>query len=725
MMRWKVGLLGMVLILSNSATGCKQQLFLEPGDYQSALKIGLPKDAETDPNLIVPDLPKEQKPPPTVLDPDRPIRFLTLPECFSLALEQGTVGFTQTRAGQSAGGGYSDTLVSSGGAAVGGDDSIRLFALDPAIIGTNIERALSKFDARWTTSVTWQKSDDAVLNVFQNLNNGDRFNLNSGLFKPLPTGGVAGITFQMDYSRLTQAPTQNFQVVNPAYRPRLQASFEQPLLAGNGVFINQLLAAHPGSVQTQLRPSGGAGEGILITRIRYDQANAEFERIVNFQLLNVEAGYWNLYSAYFTLYSREAGMRQSFVAWKLNKKRVEAGALKQQDLDQTRAQFEQFRGQRIQALGAVLEAERQLRGLLGMPVDDGTRLVPADTPTLAPYVPDWNSSIQETLLMRPELILARQELKARQLDVLLQKNNTRPDLRFVSSYDVNAIGTQLDGSEASGNAIAGLANNKFNSWTLGFRLDMPLGFRDANAGLRISRLNLARSYQQLNSQEDKALRYLAQQYRQIFEFYEQIRALRAQREANASQVNLRNLEFEAGRGTLDVLLEAQRFFADALAAEYQAIANYQVALASYQFAKGTLMNYNNVAIAEGALPNVVLSRAIEHQEARSKALILRQRAVPQAEAELERLKLGVIQTHQSAVPDLPTLASDANAQPLDPLAPRSIAPPVPIIAPPTQMMPRNDIPMFPNGTPPMPNIPSLPPPNGSVLPKPMPMIRPM
>ena len=52
-----------------------------------------------------------------------------------------------------------------------------------------------------------------------------------------------------------------------------------------------------------LRPSfdpvGGQVEGILITRIRLDQQRAEFERNLNYLLLNVEAAYWNLYGAYY------------------------------------------------------------------------------------------------------------------------------------------------------------------------------------------------------------------------------------------------------------------------------------------------------------------------------------------------------------------------------------------------------------------------------------------
>ena len=52
--RWIKRALAGVLALS-AAGGCKQQLFMEPGDYHDAIKVALPKTLETDPHCpIVP-----------------------------------------------------------------------------------------------------------------------------------------------------------------------------------------------------------------------------------------------------------------------------------------------------------------------------------------------------------------------------------------------------------------------------------------------------------------------------------------------------------------------------------------------------------------------------------------------------------------------------------------------------------------------------------------------
>src|SRR5262249_50865165 len=143
----------------------------------------------------------------------------------------------------------------------------------------------------------------------------------------------------------------------------------------------------------------------------------------SFQLINVEVAYWSLYSSYWTLYAREQALRLAYESWRILSARYAAGKVSVVELPQTRGQYELFRSQRLAALGQVLENERQLRKLIGLPVEDGTRLIPCDEATLSPFNPDWNAGLEEALALRPELVLAREQLKNNQLNILLQRNN--------------------------------------------------------------------------------------------------------------------------------------------------------------------------------------------------------------------------------------------------------------------------------------------------------------
>jgi outer membrane protein TolC len=666
MKRWTKKV-GAALMLLAGLAGCKQQLYMTVGDHQAVTATGLPKDLANDPNVVATPTGDFHPKPTTVDFPDRPPRYMTLAECIAIAMESGTRGSTAVNLGiPNVGGGrsasvYLDDLTSFTGNGIAGDDAIRAFALDPAITATNIEGALSKFDARLLSTMTWQKNDTASANVFNNLQNGDSANFNSGIYKPLPTGGLAGITFTTNYSKLSNPPS-GFSVVNPSYQPALQFNFEQPLLRDYGIEINQLLPSHPGTTQIGgLTSSGGRSEGILITRIRADEQRTDFERTVNIQLFNVENVYWALYASYFELYAAEQGLRQAYVTWQLTQSELEAGKKTAHEVAQVRAQFASFRGQRVAALQTVLNNERQMRGILGLPVEDGKRIVPADAPTLAPYSPDYNSALTEALASRPELILARQEVRVQQLNVRLQENGARPDLRVFANYNINSIGTQLDGSEPN-NALAKLSDNKFNTWAIGLRLTAPFGFRDAHASIRAAELNLARSMVVLKNQERKADLFLTGVYQQIFNYYRQIEAARERRIAVADQLRGLYARIQAGRDPLITILQAQTDFATALQQEYDAIANYNIAIAGFQYAKGTIMAYNNVVIADGPLPHCTLTRAREHERQRSEGIVARERAtIPTGDGPHP---LPTLLEHQPPTPELPPESKAPERMPL-------------------------------------------------------------
>jgi len=380
--------------------------------------------------------------------------------------------------------------------------------------------------------------------------------------------------------------------------------------------------------------TGNTGEGILITRIRLDQQRAEFERNLNFLLLNVEGAYWNLYGAYYQLWTREEAMRYAYEAWRLTKVGFEARETAEQTMEQTRVQYEQFRSQRLAALGQVLDAERQLRGLLGMKIEDGYRLVPADTPTLTPYQPDWKASLDQALAQRPELVLARDDLKFRQLDLIRQRNSLLPDLRFVASDTVHSVGSQLDEGRNPNNAFHQLFSDPFNNYSLGFLLNVPIGHRAAYAGVRAAQLSLERSYLSLRTEEDKVERLLGFAYRQVFELEHQIEVSQAAFRAAQNQLDKYYILFEAGRAKnpfgADLILALQNWNSTA-SSLYSFIVQYNNALATLDFARGAILERDSVFINDGPLPACAQVRAVEHERERTAALVLHERS-PQISA---------------------------------------------------------------------------------------------
>jgi len=626
--RWTMRLLGTTLLTAcfgSVGGGCKQQLFMEPADYHNAMKHALEAKLETSPHeAIAPTAVSPVAAPATVLDPSRPARPMTLKECIAIGMERGTVGGSAVNPGF-----LNENLPTFTGRGSSGTDAIQAFALQPAIAAAEVERSMSKFDARFISSMTWNSNDQPTLSLQQSFSNGDSATLSNTLAKPLPTGGVAGITFSTQYQKLSAPPSNSdFIALNTSYTPRLAFVFEQPLLQSFGVEVNQLNANHPGSLLIPgFRTTGQGTEGILLTRIRVDQQRADFDRQVNTHLLNIETAYWNLYAEYYNLAAQEEGTKQALQLYNFFLKRGDGGIARGDLKFQNEGQYWNFRGNVIRARGSVLEAERVLRGLLGLRSDDGTRITPVDEPTFVPFKPDWTQIVQEAYQYTPQLIVARQELKARQLDILNQKNLRRPDLRLLTSYDLAGLGPRLDGAGERDNAFRSLASNQFNNWQVGLRFEMPIGFRDANALVRQAQINMKSSYLQMLDAERKTSEFLAAQYQRVEQTHALIETSRALRIATEEQIKLLDGIVKAGIfGVADItaLIQAQQNLASATSAEYRAIANYNAALSSLEYAKGTIQRYNNVAVADGPLPAHVQKKAADHFAAREKAIKLRE-----------------------------------------------------------------------------------------------------
>lgn len=700
--RWRSRFVGGALLLAG-AGGCKQQVILEPADWQASLRPGVPATLESKPHdPILPGSDQVRATPATVRDFSRPQRPLSLKEAFAIAIEQGNVGqgvgtgqdnFTGSVQGTTSG----QSLTGNG--LLFGTDSIKAFVYDPAVLAAEAERVLSRFDARLQSSMTWAKQDQATLTLQQSFSNGDSATLTNTLAKPLPSGGVVGITTSMAYQKLASPPTNSsFVTLNTSYTPRVQFVLEQPLMQGFGVEANQLLASHPvatnGSVLVPgLRVTGGGQEGILVTRIRVEQARAQFDVNVNNMLLNVEAAYWNLYSAYYNLYAQQKGLEQGLSGYLYylarskardpNDPPDKAGIDAPYLLPQAEAQYQQFRLGVLQARDTLLSAERNLRGLLGMKSDDGTVFVPTDEPTRTPQKRDFPLLWQEAVHTRPELLIARQDLKAQQLNLLAQKNLRMPDVRAFASYDINALGSGLIGSRFDdqgrpSNALAGLAANQFNSWQVGLRADIPIGFREANALVRRQQWNVQRSWMQLTDAERKAYEFLVDAFRQLEFAQERIEVARANKLALQEQVARYEGRVQGGINNPTEfinLTQAQRDLATRTADEFRAVSDYNIALARIEFAKGTMQQYAGVTVADGPLPPHVEKKAADHFRARAAALKLRDHPAS---------SYGVLQTVDVNRP-LPSFQDAIRTAPT-PVLPPQPAPGLPVAPPPTPVL---------------------------------------
>jgi hypothetical protein len=154
-------------------------------------------------------------------------------------------------------------------------------------------------------------------------------------------------------------------------------------------------------------------------------------------------------------------------------------------------------------------------------------------------------------------------------------------------------------------------------------------------GVRQAVLKLSRARLVLQDQELKTERFLGLYYRRMSSAYSQIEAARAQREAFATQLQIRYEQYRAGANepgtdkpaSLNLLLEAQRFWSEALATECQAVVTYNNALAGWEYAKGDIRKYAHVRLAEAAPGDSEAVRAVVREHTRTRQHVRREPTV--------------------------------------------------------------------------------------------------
>src|SRR5262249_15753086 len=135
---------------------------------------------------------------------------------------------------------------------------------------------------------------------------------------------------------------------------------------------------------------------------------------------------------------------------------------------------------------------------------------------------------------------------------------------------------------------------------IGLALQLPMSTgRYPLANARSAQYGLLRSrayYQQVVHQ---ATHSLARFFLEIDANYKQFKTGSRLRAASAQRLDAQRASYEEGRITIDRFLDAVSQYATAVATEAQYKAAYNVSIAALEEAKGTLLAYDNIVIAEG------------------------------------------------------------------------------------------------------------------------------
>jgi outer membrane protein TolC len=464
---------------------------------------------------------------------------------------------------------------------------------------TGVEAALSAFDAQFATSLFMNRDERTLNNVFfgggavsLSSNTG---NYRAELSKRAATGTQYFLRTLIDYDRNT-APANRFR---SAYNVAMEAEFRHPLLQGSGLEFNRLAG-----------PSGlpGVYNGVVIARIRTDIALADFEASIRGLVRDVELSYWQLYYAYRSLDARLSARASALTTWRKVQNRLEVGKAPPPDEALARDQYylteaaveDALNGSTV--LTGVYKSERQLRRLMGVTVNDGRLIRPADEPSTAEQIFDWSESVDLSLARRVELRRQRWTVKQRESELLASRNYLLSRVDLVGLYRWRGFGDNLlgDGDIPNGSAFGDLYSGDLQGWQVGLQYSVPLGQRLAHAAVRNAELTLARERALLRNQELHVTTEVSDAIAELDRAYAVTRSNYNRTLATRQYLNAAIALEDSGTKDLEFVVLAQTRAAEADTFYYRALVDYNLAVSNVHLARGTYLDYSGVQLSEGA-----------------------------------------------------------------------------------------------------------------------------
>jgi len=536
-------------------------------------------------------------------------------------------------------GGFEPTPLNSG-ASAGVASSLGAGTLqtvyDPAILETQIAVALSNFDTAFTTSILWGDNVQPYNNGVQGgslsltgtkfpiVSVNDSLTYQIGLSKRTETGALLGVTHNINWSY----QNSSFLVWPSAYTTNVQLTLTQPLL-GSAALPGQS-AGPPVGLEANRAP-------IVISRLNADAAVWRFKAEIMAHCRSVEQQYWNLAQSHVQLWASDRAVSFADSSLKREQNFLLLGRGTVGDLAEAAQQLEEFNLDLVTKTSDVITTERQLRNILGLPPSDNRRIVPVTPPSEARLEPDWDASLAQMLNFQPDIVQQQILVRVAELQLLIARNQLLPQLSLNALYQLNGLGQQLDSAEAvmtgatlkalnpviaNQQRAAGLASNpglynNFVTWQVGFTFQMPLGMRSPLANTRQAQYLLLRARAYLQQIVHQTTHSLARFFLEVDANYKQFKSASRLRAAAAQRLIQQQALYEEGRigFTVDRYLDAVRRYATAVATEAQYKTTYNISIVALEEAKGTLLAYDNIAVAEGPWPRKAYIQARDIQGA--------------------------------------------------------------------------------------------------------------
>ena len=461
------------------------------------------------------------------------------------------------------------------------------------------EAALSAFDAQATADALFSKNDD----VFNNPVLGSGANEIRDDVTEIRAGFDRVNRYGTQFS--LRSSIQNSDSDNPSLRfpsswtTLLEGTIRQPLMQGRGR-VNEILG--PNAL-----PGNPNNRGILLACTDVKISKIEFQQSLREMVREIVESYWDLCLASRRLEATVEVQKLAYDTWQATKARfdqdLQGGAADEEAL--ARAQYyrisaqvnEDLNGDRADGQLGLLQAESNLRRLIGLRETPGELIRPTDEPYTAPTQFAWESLAAQASTGRLEIRRQQERINQIRLELSGLRNLLMPRLDVIVTMRNNGFGDDLTGDGPRfASAFQDAFTGDHNESEFGLSYELPVGVRQAKAAVSNARLRLSRERAILGEQQDQILYELSRSLRAFYRHQDDLQIQTDRRDAAQTAFDARLAAFETGVVTIDGLLIAQQQLLDAKRSYYNTVLAIQRSRLRVNFESGKLLTDQQVAV---------------------------------------------------------------------------------------------------------------------------------
>ena len=207
-------------------------------------------------------------------------------------------------------------------------------------------------------------------------------------------------------------------------------------------------------------------------------------------------------------------------------------------------------------------------------------------------VPALPEALREAASHRPEIEQADLNLRNQQYTIQATRNALLPSLDVFASYSLSGIGGAL------GPTFANVFHNDYPNISYGVSLSIPIRNRTAQADAARAVLEQRQLQMKLQDAKNQAVWDVSKAVSAVRQAQSQLDATLKLAGVSRQVLDMQQQKFTLASATVEDVITAQRNLATAEGNVVKARATYAKALIQYEQATGTLLDRNNIALAE-------------------------------------------------------------------------------------------------------------------------------